>query len=49
MLTKAFFDESIIGERDSLFVDFAISSFVDEFLDGFSGWISEIETKCTHK
>ena len=40
-LSKSLFNDGIIGERSSLFVDLAISSLKDEFSDGFPGWVSE--------
>ena len=36
VLAETLFDKSVVSERDSLLVDFAIASLVDEFLDGFS-------------
>jgi hypothetical protein len=35
ILSKALFDHDIIGQGDSLFVNLAISSFVDQLSDGF--------------
>ena len=40
-LSEVVLDDLIVGNRESLSVDLAVSSFVDQLFDQFSGWISE--------
>lgn len=49
VLSKAVLNESVVGKRDSLLVDFTISSLVNEFLDCFSGRISTIKKTSTRR
>ncbi len=41
MLSKGFSNDGVVGKRDSLSVDLAVSSLENEFSNGFSGRISE--------
>ena len=45
MLAKALFHKSVVGEGNSLFVYFPISSLVHKLADGFSGRISALMEK----
>ena len=40
MFTKSSFNQLVVGQGNSLFIYFAIPSLIDEFLDGFSRWIT---------
>ena len=42
MLSEGSFNESVVSQRNSLFIDFSISSLVDKFFDGFSGRITKL-------
>ena len=49
MFAETVLNESVVSERDSLSVDFAEASLVDESLDGFSGGISAIKHNLTRR
>jgi hypothetical protein len=38
-------DDSVIRKRDSLLVNFSVSSLKNELADGISGWISESDVR----
>ena len=40
VLAESVLDESVVGERDSLLVDFTETSFINEFANSFTRWIS---------
>ena len=44
MFSKGSFNEFVVGEGDSLLIDLSIASFVEQFLDGFSGGISTFKS-----
>lgn len=45
LLSEGFLNQSIGGKRDTLPVNFAISSLKDKFADGFAGRISECDVR----
>ena len=40
VFTEFTFNDAVVGKRKSSSLDFTASSFVDEFADSLSGWIS---------
>ena len=42
VLAERSFNEGVVGQRNSLFIDFSVSSLVDKFLNGFSRWVTEL-------
>lgn len=49
VLSETILNESIVGEGDSLSVDFTITSLVHEFLDGFTRGITTINKSNTRR
>ena len=40
IFAQMFLDEAVVGQRDALLVNLAVSAFVDEVPDGFVGWVA---------
>ena len=39
-LAELFFDDGIVGQWNTLLVDFAVTALVDEVADGLDGWVA---------
>jgi len=40
ILAKSIFNDGVIGQRDTLAIDFAVATLVDQLSDGLQVWLS---------
>ena len=49
ILAESVLNNRVIGQRDTLAVNFAIATLVDQLADGFQVWLAEAMGKIKHE